>query len=288
MHAHISSFLSNHFKTEVSVLSVVPLSGGDINAVYKVKTSHGDFCIKQNHRSRFPEMLEKEAIGLKELIAKTDIRIPQVIGAFQEDSQQYLVLEFIESGSKARDFWETFGIHIASMHTVSSNHFGWHTDNYIGSLPQSNTRQKSWAEFYAHERILPQMQLAFDKGRIDRKLLKASENVCRQFETLFPKEEPALLHGDLWSGNYMVDASGNPVLIDPAVYYGHREMDLGMMHLFGGFSERLFDVYNVHFPLESDWESRIPLTQLYPLLVHLNLFGGVYVQDVQSVIQKYS
>ncbi len=288
MDSTLQPFLSNALGLPVSITSKIPLSGGDINQVSKIKTNEGNFCIKQNDRNQFPKMFEKEALGLKELSQKSSFRIPEVIGHFEDDNQQYLILEFLESGHQSANFWSDFGAKLAALHQNVSDSFSWKSDNYIGSLPQKNDERNDWARFYAEMRILPQLKMAFDNSRMNSTDIRAGEKLCLQFDTLFPKEAPALVHGDLWSGNYMTDASGNPVLIDPAVYYGHREMDLGMMHLFGGFSQDLFDTYHAHFPLENNWRERIPLTQLYPLLVHVNLFGGSYVQSVRSIFQKYS
>ncbi|MCR9173613.1 MAG: fructosamine kinase family protein [bacterium] len=283
----MESILTQLLKKKVEVLSKTPLSGGDINAVFKIQTDQGMFCVKQNDRKRFPEMLQKEANGLVELAEKSSFHVPKAIGAAEDENSQYLVLDFIEPGAKSNTFWEDFGKALAAMHRQTTNHFGWKEDNYIGSLPQYNRKHDNWSDFYAIERILPQIQRAFDSNKVDDKFVKAAERLCTKLDELFPKEVPALLHGDLWSGNFMVNADGSPVLIDPAVYYGHREMDLGMMHLFGGFSDSLFDVYHEEFPLETNWRDRIPLTQLYPLLVHVNLFGGGYVQSAATVIQRY-
>ncbi len=282
-----SEDLSKLLRKDVSILSKMPLSGGDINATYKVITDQGTFCVKQNDRDKFPEMLAKEARGLKELAEKSKFHVPEVIGNFEDDTSQYLILEFITSGSKSSEFWNDFGIQLAQMHQQTSDSFGWSEDNYIGSLHQSNGNHSDWSSFYATERILPQIQLAFDSNRINASLVESAERLCNKLPELFPEEASALLHGDLWSGNFMVNAHGNPVLIDPAVYYGHREMDLGMMHLFGGFSDTLFDAYHQAFPLEKNWKERIPLTQLYPLLVHVNLFGEGYVQSAASIIHQY-
>ncbi|PWL23441.1 MAG: fructosamine kinase [Fluviicola sp. XM-24bin1] len=271
----------------VQILSRIPLSGGDINAVFKVKTDKGIFCVKQNNRNRFPEMLKKEAKGLKALAENSKFHIPNVIGNYEDDSSQHLVLDFIESGQKSPSFWKDFGTHLAQMHQQTSDQFGWSEDNYIGSLHQSNKQHSNWADFYTEERILPQIQMAFNAKLIDAQLVESAERLCSKLPDLFPKEAPALLHGDLWSGNFMVDAKGNPVLIDPAVYYGHREMDLGMMQLFGGFSNELFEIYHEVFPLEKSWQDRIQLTQLYPILVHVNLFGGGYVRSAASIIHQY-
>jgi len=272
---------------KIQILSQAPLSGGDINAVSKIRTNHGTFCVKQNLRKQFPMMLEKESIGLNELAKKTKFHIPEVISHSEDRLHQYLLLEYIESGSKSFNFWEDFGTRLAHMHQQTSDQFGWDEDNYIGSLHQSNKLHNDWANFYAEERILPQVKLAFDSNQVDSVFVQSAEKLCLKLDELFPKEAPALLHGDLWSGNFMVNANGDPVLIDPAVYYGHREMDLGMMYLFGGFSDSLFRSYDQLFPLEKNWENRIPLAQLYPLLVHVNLFGGGYIKSAASVIHQY-
>ncbi|XOV67532.1 MAG: fructosamine kinase family protein [Fluviicola sp.] len=284
----MQKILESVLDKEVEVFSTSTLSGGDINAVFKINSSAGVFCVKQNDRDQFPKMLQKEARGLREIGEKYVFIVPKVIGTFEDDTSQYLVLEFIESGVKSASFWENFGIQLAQMHRQSSGLFGWQEDNYIGSLHQSNTTHDSWSSFYTTERIMPQVKMAFDANKVDLGFIRMAERLCSKFDSLFPNETSSLLHGDLWSGNFMVSSSGDPVLIDPAVYYGHREMDLGMMQLFGGFSEELFDHYHQTYPLAADWKERIPLTQLYPLLVHVNLFGGGYIQSAASVIQRYS
>ena len=283
-----SEQLTEVFNDSVQIYSQSPLSGGDINAVFKLKTNRGVFCLKQNDRSRYLEMLQKEANGLNKLRQHSQFHVPQVIATFEDKHSQYLLMEYVELGSKSSGFWEDFGGKLANMHQQSSEQFGWQEDNYIGSLKQTNTQHSDWASFYREERILPQIRLAFDSQKVDLSFVQKAEKLCSKLHEIFPTESPALLHGDLWSGNFMINSEGNPVLIDPAIYYGHREMDLGMMHLFGGFSDYLFHTYNEHFPLEKDWTVRIPLTQLYPLLVHVNLFGGDYVRSAHSVIQRYS
>jgi fructosamine-3-kinase len=284
----MQEILESVLDKELHIFAMSPLSGGDINAVYKINSNEGVFCVKQNDRSRFPNMLQKEAHGLEELAGNSLFQVPKVIGTYEDDTSQYLVLDFIESGVKSASFWKDFGIQLAQMHQQTSDLFGWQEDNYIGSLHQSNTTHDNWSSFYATERIMPQVKMAFDANKVDLDFIKMAERLCSKFDSLFPKEPSSLLHGDLWSGNFMVSSNGKPVLIDPAVYYGHREMDLGMMQLFGWFSEELFDYYHQAHPLAADWKERIPLTQLYPILVHVNLFGGGYVQSAASVIQRYS
>lgn len=173
------------------------------------------------------------------------------------------------------------------MHRNSSGQFGLDHDNYIGSLPQRNRFSASWAEFFVRERLAVQLQLAIDGGRIERQIASKFSAVFQRLHEWVPAEPPALLHGDLWSGNLLTSFAGNPCLIDPAVYFGHREMDLAMMRLFGGFHVDCFHAYAETFPLTPGFEDRADLYNLYPLLVHVNLFGGGYAAQVASIINRF-
>jgi fructosamine-3-kinase len=179
------------------------------------------------------------------------------------------------------------GQHLADQHRCSSKSFGWEEDNYIGSLPQINTYKTNWSDFYAENRILFQIKIAFDSGIINKEVLNKVERFSAKIEEIFPNESPALLHGDLWGGNYFIDQNQQPLFYDPAVYYGHREIDIAMTRLFGGFSPEFYESYNESFPLEKDWESRIQFGQLYPNLVHLNLFGVGYLSSVVDVVGRF-
>ena len=288
MQEAIRAFLREKLNQEIKILQVMPLSGGDINEVYQINTNVGRFCVKKNDTARFPGMFEAEAKGLNLLRDGSSFTIPEIIGCFSNGPHQFLIMEFIDSGTQTVSFWGNFGHKLAEMHLCSDEIFGLDHDNYIGSLQQSNKNHSSWSDFYANERILPQMKMALSRGLITQDLMSSGEVLCSKLDQLFPKEAPSLLHGDLWSGNYMTSSQGDPVLIDPAVYFGHREMDFGMMHLFGGFPLELFEAYNEVFPMESQWKERLSLAQLYPLLVHLNLFGKSYAKSVQTIVLKYS
>lgn len=258
------------------------VSGGDINDAFCLHENSKKYFLKVNSVSAFPTMFEKEARGLHELqITDCKLQIPKVLKHGITGDQQYLLLEWVELGVPGKDFWENFGISLGQMHKKTQTYFGFEEDNFIGSLRQSNKKYDSWTEFYAKERILP---LTHKLG-FDRKLV---ETFCNKLENLFPKETPSLLHGDLWSGNFMCTANGNVCIYDPAVYYGLREMDIGMTKLFGGFDKRFYDAYNSVYPLEIGWEDRIPLTQLYPLLVHATLFEGGYIERAKQILKKYS
>ena len=284
----IESALSEKLHLPVSITDSVSIGGGCINDCYKIKTSSGNFFLKYNDAKRYPEMFEAEAKGLHILKKANEIYIPEVISYGEESASggSFLILEYIESGKK-NNFFENFGKRLARQHKYSSEKFGLDHNNYIGSLPQSNKFHDNWNEFFILERLEKQIQLARNFNRIDHSTMKQFNNLFKHIEEIFPNENPALLHGDLWSGNYLTTPDGAPCVIDPAVYYGHREMDIGMTKLFGGFSPEFYDSYNEHYPLEKGWQQRIDVANLYPLMVHVNLFGGSYLMQVQSVLKRF-
>lgn len=267
-------------------ISAHRLSGGDINDVYKVTTSDGDFVVKLNDSAKFPGMFEAEARGLV-LLQNGGIRIPEVVKSGVIEKQQFLVLEYLESGTKASNFSEAFGSGLAALHQITQDDFGLNHDNYIGSLPQSNQKHTNWTNFYVQERLEPLVKMAMDSGQLSKTEGRKFDGFYNKLDDLLPFEQPALVHGDLWAGNAMTGSAGEPVLIDPAVYFGHREMDLGMMHLFGGFDKAIFEYYHEFFPLEAGWKQRMPYTQLYPLLVHVNLFGRSYWGSVEQILTPF-
>ncbi|MBD3638129.1 MAG: fructosamine kinase family protein [Crocinitomicaceae bacterium] len=257
------------------------LSGGDINQVYRVK----DSVYKINSKDDFPLMFEKEAEGLKAL--SNGIRTPAVrdYGVFQD--MQFLEIEHVEGGLKTNAFWRSFGESLAHLHSIKNDLFGFESSNYIGSLRQSNNHKDSWSDFLIEERLQPMIEMAVNSGEVNYVEARVLEDFYSKIEEIYPQEKPTLIHGDLWGGNYICSENEEAVLIDPAVYYGHREMDIGMMHLFGGFDSRLFDAYNEILPLEKGWKNRLPVNQLYPLLVHVNLFGRSYWGQVKRILEQF-
>lgn len=270
------------------ISKITSLSGGCISDAYKITTKdNSDFLLKYNP-SVSNEMFVKEANGLKELSKSKTIRIPEVLG-FDKD---YILLEFIITGNKRRNFFENFGQNFARMHKFTSENFGFYEDNYIGSNPQKNVpeenEKKDWVYFYFNERILFQLKLAEKLGNSTEELRNCISKLENKISAIIStNEKPSLIHGDLWGGNYMVDGSGQAVLIDPAVYYGNREADLGMTKLFGGFSSEFYFAYNEEFPLEDGYEYRENIYKLYHVLNHLNLFGGGYYSQALSLIKFY-
>lgn len=287
-----SSFLLDRIGLRVEGISridsITPVSGGDINQAYLIDSNKGRFFVKTNDWERFPAMLQLEAMGLFQLEDTNTFRIPSVITTGEHQGSSYLVLEWIEKGSPGPDFWDNFGSLLSRLHGFTDEQFGLNYNNYIGSLKQSNNHHACWASFFAEERIEPLFNKAFDNGHFDQGDRMALEKLLNKLGDIVPRESPALVHGDLWNGNYLVDDNGNAVILDPAIYYGHREADIAMMKLFGGFPQQVFDTYNEQRPLESGWEERVDLHNLYPVLVHLNLFGAGYLQQARNIIQKFS
>lgn len=273
---------------KLDIISHQKLTGGDINEAYCLNGNDQHYFLKINSASLYPNMFEQEAKGLNALRDDSLLSIPTVIQSGIESTQQYLLLEWIEEGHVKSGFWKTFGEGLAAQHKRSQLYFGWNGDNYIGSLKQINTAQKTWSEFYAVCRILPFIKRLFDDNLLDQKDVTNAASLCKKTDELFPREKPSLLHGDLWSGNFLVAKNGSPVLIDPAVYYGHREMDLGMTRLFGGFDYTFYEAYVNAYPLEKNWQQRLPLTQLYPLLVHAILFGGNYINQAKNIFKNFA
>jgi len=201
-------------------------------------------------------------------------------------NHQYLLLEWIEKERPLAVTWQHFGTSLARMHKRPQSFYGWECDNYIGRLPQCNDKHNSWSAFYTQCRIIPLATQLYNDGALSSSDIKTVQFFCSRLDELFPEEKPSLLHGDLWSGNYLITNNGQAALIDPAVYCGHREMDIGMTKLFGGFDQRFYEAYNEYYPMEKGWQYRLSLTQAYPLLVHAVMFGGHYVSQAMEVMRS--
>jgi fructosamine-3-kinase len=272
----------------LNVVRYEQVHGGDINEAFCLFTDNGKYFLKINDADKYPGMFQKEANGLDMLRKNSSLITPQVVKHGIVHQQQYLFLEWLEKGAIQKNTWENFGIDLAKMHEQPQEYFGLHEDNFIGSLQQINTPFDDWNIFFAECRIMPLIKTLFDNREISSVDSNAANLVCERFSELFPIEPPSLLHGDLWGGNFMITSSGHAAIYDPAVYYGHREMDIGMTKLFGGFDANFYDAYNNHYPLAKGWEGRLPLTQLYPLLVHAVLFGGHYISSAINIIRQYA
>jgi protein-ribulosamine 3-kinase len=278
----IKERVSEVLKIQLNNFSFV--SGGCINHGGKFQTSEGNFFIKWNDAHRYPKMFEAEAKGLKLLKSTNTLHIPDVVLVDEVDSFQFLVLEWIESAIPTKKFWNILGEQLAALHQHNHLLFGLDHDNYTGSLPQKNTQNKSWIDFFITQRLQSQVELL----NIDAALQEKFDALYKKLPQLLPSEKPSLLHGDLWSGNLITDNQGMPCLIDPAVYFGNREAEIAFTKLFGGFEQSFYESYNETVPLARGFEDRVDLYNLYPLLVHANLFGGSYLSQVKSIINRFA
>jgi fructosamine-3-kinase len=265
------------------------LSGGCINNAYKVTFEDNLSCLIKINEHSPADMFIKEAHGLQELRKSNAIKVPEIL-LFDAE---FILLEFINNASKQKYFFEEFGRKFALLHKYNADEFGFYEDNYIGSTPQININdvktKKNWTSFYLNNRLLYQFKLAEKNGYADNRLRDAFMKTEDKIESILGGSDakPSLLHGDLWSGNFMTDEKGDACLIDPAVYYGHREADLAMTKLFGGFSQAFYDSYNEAFPLEEGWKYRENIYMLYHVLNHLNLFGSGYYAHALSLMKYY-
>lgn len=275
-----SSIVHSLEKQGITPINVMIVTGGDINEARQIKSSDGFlYFLKFNASPQGRAILESELQGLQLLKAHA-VKVPRVVSSDLDLSHPYLLLEWIIGGIRNS---EDLAKSLVFLHRQSHEKYGLGSHNHIGALPQTNAWRSDFFEFYIENRILPQLRMAIDTGY---KIKVKVEKLDAVLRSTIPSEPPALIHGDLWSGNLM-DGKNGPVYIDPSVSYGHREMDLGMMRLFGGFGDEVFNIYENLFPLEGQWRDRSDLFQLYYLLVHLNLFGEQYMGAVERILYKY-
>ncbi|MBM82904.1 MAG: hypothetical protein CMJ78_20265 [Planctomycetaceae bacterium] len=275
----------------VRILHHRAASGGCINNACVLELEDQRRFFLKSNASISVDMFESEAQGLHSLYGASEIKVPEVIGYGTTDiGIAFLLTSFIESGQKKPTTMRDFGRQLASQHkTATSDRFGFDHDNYLGSTPQPNQWTESWCDFWRDQRIGYQLNLARELGNNTPQLQSAGDRFLARIEDWLsdPSEPPGLLHGDLWSGNFMITSDGKAAIIDPAVYYGRREAELAMTELFGGFSSDFYDGYDEAWPLEDGSRERIEIYKLYHLLNHLNLFGSSYLSGCLSILEKY-
>lgn len=278
----IAQHISKVTEKQFFVNSHRSVSGGCINQGYAVTGDNCTYFVKVNASSQVA-MFEAEALGLQQMLSTATIRVPKPICWGTTTEAAYIVLEWLELGNGNSQSWEKMGQQLALMHQSNNKGFGWEQNNTIGSTPQINQWTTSWAEFYAKHRLGYQFQLAKERGGDfpqQEQLLEAIPQL------LAHQPQPSLVHGDLWGGNAAFNARGEPVIFDPATYYGDREVDIAMTQLFGGFPAEFYRGYNAVFPLDSGYERRKTLYNLYHILNHFNLFGGSYASQANRMIKQ--
>jgi fructosamine-3-kinase len=279
---HIESATGRPFK----LLKAKPLSGGDINAAYRLQADNVSFFVKLNSPDRLA-MFEAEAEGLQALAQAQAIRVPKFIVCGKMTDHAFLVLEYIALNNLNNSSERALGQQLAQLHLQKQAYFGWHRDNTIGSSTQVNGQYHDWVTFWQEQRLGHQLTLAAAKGYGGR-LQTQGEKLCANLKPLFSgyQPQPALVHGDLWAGNAATDEQGNPVIYDPACYFGDRETDLAMTELFGGFSPAFYQAYQAVYPLSPGYAVRKTLYNLYHILNHLNLFGQGYLHQAETMISN--
>ncbi len=260
-----------------------PVGGGDISAAWHIDTINNAVFVKTGGVEAL-EMLEAEAEGLRELSLAGVVRVPDVLSIGATDNEAYLAIEWIEFDRPSGDTERLFGQQLAEMHRYCKDKFGWHRDNTIGLTPQHNQWSDSWVSFFREQRLGFQLRLA-ERNGFSGELQSAGMALQENIKLLFGDYEPSasLLHGDLWGGNWAA-SNEQPVIFDPAVYYGDRESDIAMTQLFGGFGRDFYSAYQKSWPMESGYEDRLKLYQLYHVLNHLNLFGSSYLGRAMQLI----
>ncbi|MFV0457701.1 MAG: fructosamine kinase family protein [Actinomycetales bacterium] len=272
----------------LGVCATSPVHGGDIATALRLETADGPLFLKWLANPS-PGLFEREASGLRVLAAHRpqNLRVPRVV----REHRQGLVLEWIPQGPRSDATEAELGRGLAGLHRASNETFGAVDSSlagYLGSAPVDLTPTTTWSEFFVHRRVLPLVARAVEMGRINPDALALAERLAvRADELCGPPERPALLHGDLWAGNRLVDSGGVNWLIDPACHWGHREYDLAMMHLFGGFGPECFAAYDEAFALAPGWQERVDWYQVPPLLVHAILFGGGYGASAMRALARY-
>jgi fructosamine-3-kinase len=273
------------------VSRVEPVGGGCIHSAARIRFASGTIRFVKWNREAPRDMFSAEAAGLRALAAAGCVRVPGDAEAGERGGIRYLVMEAVDEGPRPPRFFESFGRRLAALHRRSrSDRHGFDGDNYLGATPQPNGWMHDGVEFVRVRRLGHQLALAHERGRSDSTLDRLGDRLLARLEEWLGgfQEPPSLLHGDLWAGNFLCDREGEAVLVDPAVYYGHREADLAMTRLFGGFDASFYRAYEEAWPLPAGHPDRLPLYQLYHLLNHLNLFGGGYRGQCLAILRRYA
>lgn len=281
----VASAISDATHRPFTLRNSSPVGGGNINAAYRLEgTDNARYFLKLNDARHHP-MFIAEAAGLDTIATTNTLRVPQAIAHGIAGEKSYLILEYLEL--RRHGDATLLGEQLSALHRCTSTQFGLAQDNFIGSTPQPNTPNMNWIEFWREQRLGFQLQLAAQNG-YGGQLQSLGAKLLDALPTFFAgyTQQPSLLHGDLWSGNHAFLEDGTPAIFDPAVYYGDRECDIAMTELFGGFSADFYTAYQAAWPLDSGYEARRDLYNLYHLLNHINLFGKQYVRQTEQLIQK--
>ncbi len=271
----------------VKVYSLHHLGGGEVNQSYKLVADSGVYYIKTHVFKQFPRYFEKEKSGLLALKNANALDVCHPVGIQELGPNTFLVLDFIQSTAPRKDFYSELGVGLAKQHLLSNRYFGYSEDNYLKQCIQINHRMSNWGEFFIKYRLLNNVKIVADKYNLSIEILRLFDLFFDLVAYAFPQEPPALLHGDFWKEHVTTNAEGLPCLLNPSVYYGHREMDLAMSKLVGSFPPEFYEAYHSVYPLQTDWEIRLDFCKMYYHLVHFNIYGQAYFPSIQNLLNKW-
>lgn len=289
LHAALQHAVNTCLGFPVTSFHFQSVGGGSINQCFKISAGGQQFFCKVNQLQEFPRLFETERRGLQLLARQQVIGVPATRLFAADPPYQVLLLEWIEPGRPDPKFWKSFGTRLAELHHKTAPQFGLDHDNYMGSVPQSNRQADDWIRFFVRQRLQPMVVRCQAQRLLPAADVRLFENLYGKMKDIFPDQEPpCLVHGDLWSGNFICAASGQPYLVDPAAFYGHRSVDLAMTTLFGGFDKSFYEAYHHHYPFPLQYNEQWKVCNLYPLLIHLLLFGKSYLGSIQQTLRDFS
>ena len=287
--------LKNYFGDSTEIKTSLPVGGGDINEASCLVLNNAEKVFVKSNRSDRLGFFEAEEAGLAAIKATGTLSVPEIIGKGIDEKRSiaFLMMRFVEGRQRTGDFWSIFGCELAQMHLAGTGSFtgegsfGFFDDNYIGATKQINDVKDNWIDFFRECRLEPQFKMA-ERYFNDADIKGFVRLLDRLPDIMEEPKKPSLLHGDLWSGNFIVGTDGKAWLIDPAAYVGHFEADLAMTELFGGFREEFYRAYNEVKPVGAGYKDRKEIYNLYHLMNHLNLFGPAYLSEVLRTVRRYS
>lgn len=289
---NLESVIKREYGEAAEIIGQRALSGGEISSAYELEISNGSRLFLKKNSADKADLFRAEEEGLIAMRETKSVSVPRVIARGEDGDSAFLLMEQIERGRGSKESSARLGRELALMHMAGSSKltpggkYGFTSDNYIGELAQINTPKEKWAEFFAECRLLPQIKLAANYFSTED--MRKFDALIGKLDSYLPEpERPSLLHGDLWSGNYLIDANDKPWLIDPASYVGHAEADLAMTELFGGFDEYFYGAYRETAGIDKGYAERRDLYNLYNLINHLNHFGSAYLGAVKNTLKKY-
>lgn len=282
----LNNLLQSYWK-EKEIQNFQNISGGCINKCYVVTFSNNEKVFIKLNANKYKDNFIQERFNLEFLKEKSSLKVPNVLELLEIENWCILVLEYLENIPEDKEFHFNFGKGLAELHKKNTeSFFGWYQNNYIGGLKQYNKKCNAWEEFFITQRLEPLVKECYNLNMLNKSDIRAFDNLYREIENIFPKEKSSLLHGDLWTGNRMHTKKG-VAIFDPACYFGHREMDIAMLNLFGIVDELFYEGYSSIYPLEKNYRERMNICNLYPLLVHAILFGYNYIYDIRKTIKKF-